>query len=150
MKTSDKDKSHILVVILVGVVLSYGLSVIARTNDRLAASQSQKPGITITVVPHAGKGGDQEMEKIAGTVSGVRAEDYVVVLFTHTDKWYVQPFIDSPYTSIDNKNKWESDTHLGREYAALLVKPSFKPPDAPKILPKVGDDVIAIATLPGK
>jgi hypothetical protein len=41
--------------------------------------------------------------------------------------WYVQLTVAAPLTDIDNSGKWETDTHLGSGYAALLVKQSFKP-----------------------
>jgi hypothetical protein len=85
------------------------------------------------------------MERIAGRVSGVNVNGCKVVLFAHTDKWYVEPYISSPDTKIEDDGSWENDTYLGSEYAALLVGASYKPPSTTATLPNVGGPVQAIA-----
>jgi len=103
-----------------------------------------KPSITITRVPPAGAGSDT-WGTIAGLVRGVNVEACKVVIFAYGDTWYVQPLANSPYTSIGSDGKWETGIHLGFEYAALLVKSSYKPSATTDTLPKVGGDVLAIA-----
>ena len=44
---------------------------------------------------------------------------------------------------------WKNTTHLGTEYAALLVDSAFRPPDTTEALPKPGGSVIAVATVKG-
>jgi hypothetical protein len=106
---------------------------------------SQGPAeIRITQVPPRG-GGPDAVETIAGTVKGVNFSQHKILLYARTNKWYVQPYADSPYTMINQQGKWTADTHLGSEYAALLVRSSHS--DAPastNTLPPVGGDVIAI------
>lgn len=102
------------------------------------------PSITITRVPPAGAGSDT-WGTISGEVQGVNVEECQVVIFAYGDTWYVQPWANSPYTSIGKQGKWETGTHLGFEYAALLVKSSYTPPATTNTLPKVGGDVLAIA-----
>jgi hypothetical protein len=114
-----------------------------------SGERNSKAGIAITRAPSKGAGPDR-MEAIAGTVDGVNVKDCRVVVFARTNTWYVQPFAASPYTTISNDGKWETDTHLGDEYAALLVKPSYKPPDTTDTLPEVGGDVLAIVRVPAK
>ena len=82
--------------------------------------QPEKPGIEITTVPPKG-GGPDSNGTIAGRANGVRGKAFRVIVYARTDKWYVQPFADSPHTSIGDNGDWETDTHLGNEYAALLV-----------------------------
>lgn len=108
------------------------------------ANDATKPSIEITEVPRRGAG-SEVMETIAGRVSGVKIKDCKVVIFARTDTWYVQPFIGSPDTSISDNNTWRTDTHLGFEYAALLVKNSYKAPSTTGKLPDVGGSVLAIA-----
>jgi hypothetical protein len=115
-----------------------------QARRRGKARGTAKTAIRITTVPPKG-GGPDSLDTIAGTVSGVKTESYKVIIFAHTDRWYVQPYIDAPDTSIGSDGKWESDTHLGLEYAALLVKPSYKPPATAATLPAVGGAVLAIA-----
>lgn len=118
--------------------------------DSAGGAGAGRPFIEITDVPHKGAGGPDIMERIAGRVSGVNAEECKVVLFAYSDKWYVQPLFDSPDTTIKDKGKWENDTHLGSEYAALLVKNSYKPPNTTGTLPDVGGPVLAVAKVAGK
>jgi len=108
-----------------------------------------KATIQITEVPSRGAGPDV-LERIAGTASGVNETECKVVIFAHTDSWYVQPYIDSPYTSISADCKWESDTHLGSEYVAFLVKPDYKPPSKTGTLPTIGGPVLALAKMAAK
>jgi len=122
-----------------------------KTNDPTGCTtKDQKPSIQITLIPRRGKGGPDEIERIAGTVSGASEEDCKVVLFVHTNTWYVQPYRDSFDTPIGKDCKWENDTHLGAEYAALLVKKSYQPPSTTGILPNVGGFVLALTKVPGK
>lgn len=105
-----------------------------------------QPSIAITLVPPAGAGSDT-WGTIAGEVQGVNVEECFVVPFAYGgDTWYVQPWVASPYTSIDKDGAWRTGTHLGIEYAALLVKSSYMPPATTDTLPKVGGDVLAITT----
>jgi hypothetical protein len=98
----------------------------------ITSLSATEPGIQIT---------------IGGRVSGINlkeCKDCAVVIFSRTDKWYVQPTVASPYTMISEDLSWETDIHLGYEYAALLVKPSYRPPPTTAALPKVGGDVLAL------
>lgn len=103
-----------------------------------------QPSITMTHVPPAGAGSDT-WGTITGQVQGVNVEECQVVIFAYGDIWYVQPWANSPYTSIGKDGNWETGTHLGFEYAALLVKSSYNPPATTDTLPQVGGDVLAIA-----
>ena len=64
--------------------------------------------------------------------------------------WYIEPYTADPYTSIGEDGRWENDTYLGREYAALLVKSEYKPPSTTGKLPPVAGDVLAIAQVQAK
>jgi hypothetical protein len=107
------------------------------------------PSIQITVVPSKGAGPDA-LETVAGTVSGVNVKECKVVIFARTNTWYVQPYIDSPDTMISDDGTWHNDTHLGSEYAALLVKGSYKPPSTTGRLPATGGLILAVATANAK
>lgn len=116
---------------------------------KAAGTEPTKPSIEITLVPSKGAG-EESMGKIAGSVSGVDAGRCKVVIFAHTDVWYVQPYTADSDTEIGEGGHWENDTHLGREYAALLVKSEYKPPSTTGKLPPVAGDVLAIAQVPAK
>ena len=114
------------------------------------ATQSQSVIIKFTEVPPAGAG-PQSQGDIAGIVTGIeKAESYKIVIYAHTDAWYVQPLTDDPYTDIAPDGRWSNWTHLGHRYAALVVRPSFQPPSKTQSLPRVGGDVIARAEVSTK
>lgn len=114
-----------------------------------AQQSSVSVSITITQAPPPGRGGENEMDVIGGSVRGVsNLTEVRVVIYTITDKWYVQPWYDSPYTKINNDGSWRTRIHLGSEYMALLVTSSYRPKRT--IIsagdePQVGGDVLAIA-----
>jgi hypothetical protein len=65
-------------------------------------------------------------------------------------KWWVQPYADSLYTDIDKNGNWHSQTHLGSDYAVLLVKQSFQPPATTQDVSQLGEGVLVIAKAEGK
>src|ERR1044072_5663932 len=114
-----------------------------------AESNTTGPSIQITEVPSKGAG-PEALETIAGTVRGVKVKDCKVVIFARTNTWYVQPYIDSSDSMINDDGTWRNDTHLGSQYAALLVKASYKPPATTGKLPATGGLVLATAIANGK
>jgi hypothetical protein len=92
-------------------------------------------------------GGPEKVDHIEGRVSGVNPAKFRIVIYAHTNEWYVQPFATSPLTGINGDGSWENDTHLGDRYAALLVKPSYQPPQITDALPNIGGDVVATTNM---
>jgi signal transduction histidine kinase len=109
---------------------------------------TNKPSIEVTRIPDAEVGGGPALQTITGRVTGAGADDRVV-LFTRSGEWYVQPFIDRPYTKIQDDSTWSNSTHLGTEYAALLVTPGYVPPAVTSELPKADENVLAVVTVDG-
>jgi hypothetical protein len=139
-----KPRTLILGLALVGVL---GLVLLTFSSPLLGQREGE---IRITQVPQRGSGPDR-VETIAGTVKGVNFGQHKVLLYARTNQWYVQPYADSPYTTIDEHGKWKADTHLGSEYAALLVKSSHSnAPGTASTLPPVGGDIVAIDRKPAK
>jgi len=135
--------------LMIAAMVTVTLPVAGRIRQPAAEGHPSEPAIQITVIPPKG-GGPDRLETIAGTAGGVDFKEHSVVIFCRTNTWYVQPFADSPYTSIDERGKWQTEIHLGLEYAALLVKPSYKPPATTNMLPAVGGLVLAVARVPAK
>jgi hypothetical protein len=111
------------------------------------ASAAQKRAATIefTLVPGVGEGSNSQGD-ISGKVKGLaRPGGYKIVIYAHTDQWYVQPLANDPYTDIAADGTWSNWTHLGRRYAVLVVHPAYRPSAKIQVLPKVGGDVIARA-----
>ncbi|MGH9846572.1 MAG: sensor histidine kinase, partial [Blastocatellia bacterium] len=73
-----------------------------------------------------------------------------VVLYARSGAWYVQPFTDQPFTKIQPDSTWKNSTHLGTEYAALLVEPGYHPEARLDVLPTRGGGVVAVAAVKGE
>ena len=106
------------------------------------------PAIEFTKIPPVGEGGPDRVEPIEGRVSGAQPGQKII-LFTKSGTWYVQPFQNQALTEIESDSTWKNSTHLGTEYAALLVDPEYRPPVKTDELPPVGDGVAAVATVKG-
>jgi hypothetical protein len=104
--------------------------------------------IQITTVPRAGAGGSDGTVRIAGRVTGA-APGHRIVLYARSNVWWVQPLTVEPFTAVQPDSTWQNSTHLGTEYAALLVDRTFRPPDTMESLPKRGGGVLAVASVNG-
>src|SRR5690349_6270728 len=60
---------------------------------------TNKPSVEVTRLPDADAGGRPVLENISGRVMGAGPEDRIV-LFARSGEWYVQPFVDQPFTKI--------------------------------------------------
>jgi hypothetical protein len=129
---------------LLGLLVVLTLPCFYETGNA-SASRAFAPSIKITLVPRDGEGGPDILGTIGGVASGVDFDNCKVVVFAHTNMWYVQPDTKAPYTQIQNDGRWETDTRLGHVYAALLVKSGYKPPDTTRTLPQIGGNILAIA-----
>jgi hypothetical protein len=109
---------------------------------------SGAPRVEITVVPPADKGGPDLLDTIEGRAPGARAGQRVVI-FSKSRVWWVQPSARNPYTAIGPDATWKSSTHLGTDYAALLVEPSYMPPASTEVLPREGPGIVAATVVPG-
>jgi hypothetical protein len=58
--------------------------------------------------------------------------------------------VREPYTTIAADSTFRNSTHLGTEYAALLVDSAYRPPARAETLPAPGDGVVAVAVMPGR
>lgn len=114
------------------------------------ARTSPVPAIQFVHVPSASDGGPQNVDTIDGRVLGAIGPKQRVVLYARSGVWYVQPFADQPFTTLGPDGGWSSTTHLGTEYAALLVDDTFDPPPVYSTIPAPGaPGVVAVATVEG-
>jgi hypothetical protein len=115
------------------------------------AQSNSRAKIRITRIPaYSVIGGPDQVGLIKGTATGISdCQDCRVVLFARTNQWWVQPSADAPYTPIVNGN-WQSETHLGAEYAAVLARPSYKASPTVESLPTLGGNILAIDIKQGK
>ena len=109
------------------------------------------PVIEFKKIPPAGEGGVEQVAEVVGSVRGAHADERIVI-FAKTDRWWVQPGPEQPYTAIQKDATWSNSIHLGSEYAALLVGPGYRPPPTTPSLPTEGGEIKAVAMgkgLPG-
>ena len=93
---------------------------------------------------------DYKTDIIDGRVTGARTGQRIV-LFAKTDgRWGVCRQSDQPFTNIETDGRWKASVHLGLQYAALLVDPTYNPPEQTESLPTVGNGVVALAVVNGE
>jgi hypothetical protein len=109
---------------------------------------SHAPVITFTRIPQADADGSARNDIVEGRVTGA-SQGQKIVLYAKTGKWWVQPLVDQPVTGLRPDFTWTNATHLGTDYAALLVKDSYRPQSELDALPKMDSNVLAIAVVPG-
>src|SRR5262249_38193609 len=113
----------------------------SRRADRL-------PTIAFTKIPPAAQGGREKVDTIEGRVTGARPGQQIVI-YAHSGAWWVQPTVASPFTPVRSDSTWSTETHLGYEYAALLVGPGYRPPPTLDTLPAEGGAVVLAAVVKG-
>src|SRR6266700_1132138 len=87
---------------------------------------------------------------IEGRATGARPGQRIV-LYAKTDgRWGVCRQSGQPFTNIETDGRWKASVHLGIQYAALLVDPTYNPPEQTESLPIVGNDVVALAVVNGE
>lgn len=119
----------------------------------LSGCRSEKsqiaPAIEFSKIPLVDEGGTGKIDTIEGRVTGARPGRQII-LYARSGAWYVQPFTDQPFTKIQPDSTWKNSTHLGTEYAALLVEPDYHPPARTDVLPTPGGGVVAVAAVTGE
>jgi hypothetical protein len=128
------------------LLLSLGLSV--SVSGCRAHKRSAVPVIEFTKIPPAAQGGRERVDTIAGRVTGARAGQQIVI-YARSGPWWVQPWPDKPFIPIQPDSTWSTPTHLGFEYAAMLVDPSYKPTSTMDVAPSQGDAVAAVTIVKG-
>jgi len=118
----------------------------------LAGCRSAKapagPSIEFTQIPPAAQGGRERVDTITGRALGAHPGQRIVV-FAKSGPWWVQPDSDHPFVTIQQDSKWSTSTHLGYEYAALLVEPAYRPPPTMDATPTQGGSVVAVTIVKG-
>lgn len=133
----------------ISVFLPLALLALVTSAINSSAQQSTTlPAIEFTQVPMADRGGQETLSTISGLVIGGNGRQRIVI-YARSGSWFVQPFTDQPFTRIGSDGSWSSTTHLGTDYAALLVEGEFHPPDRSNVLPGIGDGVVAVSVVPG-
>jgi hypothetical protein len=112
-------------------------------------SKGIKPSIEFTRIPPADLGSTDKLDIIQGRAIGARPGQQIV-LYARTGSWWIQPLQNAPFTNIQQDSSWINSTHLGSEYAALLVEASYRPQALMDELPDAGGEVAAVARVQGE
>jgi hypothetical protein len=113
-----------------------------------AQNPPQGPVVEFSKIPPAAQGGRERVDEIAGRVSGAHPGQQIVV-YARSGPWWVQPWPDKPFIPIKADGTWSTPTHLGFEYAALLVDPGYHPPPTIDTAPMRGGSVVAVEMVKG-
>src|SRR5260370_194122 len=93
---------------------------------------------------------DYKTAMIEGRATGAQPGQRIV-LYAKTDgRWGVCRQSGQPFTNIETDGRWKASVHLGIQYAALLVDPTYNPPEQTESLPIVGNGVVTLAVVNGE
>jgi len=106
------------------------------------------PTIQFTRIPQADVNGADKHDIIEGNVTGAQ-QGQRIVLYSKNGSWWLQPLLEAPFTRLSANGQWHNGTHLGSDYAALLVEPGFQPERNIKTLPPAGGLVAAVSVTRG-
>ncbi len=134
-----------LVYLRAGLLLAIGIAFGGCHSQEGAAP----PVINFEKVPPAAEGGRERTATLSGRVTGARPGQQIVV-YAKSGPWWVQPWPDQPYTAIHSDSTWSLSTHLGFEYAALLVAPGYQPPATMDVAPTPGPGILAVSIAKGQ
>lgn len=107
-----------------------------------------QPAIEFSKIPPAAQGGRERVDIISGRVRGARPGQQIVI-YAKSGPWWVQPWPDKPFIPIQSDSTWNTTTHLGYEYAAVLVDPGYQPSPTVDAAPTPGGSVIAVSIVKG-
>ncbi len=124
-----------------------------------SSSNNTAPTVAFSKVPAAYQEGpyktniferDYKTGIIEGRAAGVRPGQRLV-LYADTDgRWGVCRQSGQPFTNIGTDGRWKGSVHLGIRYAALLVDPTYIPPEQTESLPTVGNGVVELVVVNGE
>jgi hypothetical protein len=120
-------------------------------EDQARRERTHTPEVQIEIrgIPPADIGGPKTRADIAGRVSGKVSPDYAVAIYARAyGAWYVQPEAGNLH-QIKPDHTWETWTHTGTRYAALLVRRDFEPLTKLDMLPQTNDYILALDIVDG-
>lgn len=127
------------------LLIAVGCVVLGGCHKR---SQNAAPSIEFTRIPPAETSRSDKLDIIQGRVIGAQPGQQII-LYARTDAWWIQPISNYPFTTLQADSSWVNSTHLGSEYAALLVDAAYHPDPMMNVLPEPGSSVAAVATTAG-
>jgi hypothetical protein len=94
--------------------------------------------------------GDYKRDIVEGRATDARPGQRIVMYARTDGRWQVCRQSGQPFTNIEADGRWKASVHLGIQYAALLVDPTYNPPEQTESLPIVGNGVVAMAVVNGE
>jgi len=117
-------------------------------NGCKSSNSDASPSIEFTKIPPAAQGGRERVDTIAGRVKNARTGQQIVI-YAHSGQWWVQPWPEHPFIPIKSDSTWSTETHLGYDYAALLVEPDYQPQPKIDVSPSQGGSVALVSIVKG-
>jgi hypothetical protein len=111
-------------------------------------NSSHVAALEFTRIPPAAQGGRERTDVISGRVEGAGPNQRIVI-YARSGPWWVQPWPEKPFIAIQPDHTWSTPTHLGFEYAALLVDPGYAPPSTLDVAPTPGGSIAIVKTVKG-
>jgi hypothetical protein len=129
---------------LIFIILGLGFAGHACYSEKNRAS----PSIEFTRIPPAAQGGKERVDTISGRVTNALPKQQIVI-YAHSGQWWVQPEPDRPFIPIKADSTWSTETHLGFEYAALLVDADYHPLPTMDVAPTQGESIALVTIVKG-
>jgi hypothetical protein len=126
------------------LILVHGLAIHGCHSEKTSAG----PSIEFAHIPPATQGGRERVDTISGRVRNARPQQQIVI-YAQAGSWWVQPWPDHALIPIKADSTWSAETHLGFEYAALLVEPDYSPPPVMDTAPTQGGSVAPVTIVKG-
>lgn len=123
-----------------GIFLLFCSALLAACHSQ---SSKNQPSIEFSKIPPAAQGGRERVDTIAGSVHGALPGQRIVV-YARSGPWWVQPWPDQPFIKIQPDSTWSTQTHLGYEYAVLLVNSDYHPAPTMDAAPAPGGSVVFV------
>lgn len=124
-------------------ILALGAVVI--TTAAILRMHGSTPHIEITHIPPPKERADRVVYgTVAGSVGAINPASCRVVVYELADIWYVAVPPSGMLVTPDSRGEWSQQVLVNAAYAALLVKPSYKPLPMIRKLPASGGDVLAV------
>jgi len=115
---------------------------------RVAPKKLARTLMLVVVFGFAAQGGRERVDTISGRVRSARPKQQIVI-YAQSGPWWVQPWPDHPFIPIKADSTWSTETHLGFEYAALLVEPDYHPLPMTDVAPTQGGSVALVTIVKG-
>jgi len=131
-------------VLLAGCRSSPNTSAPTVAFSKVPAAQESRYNIDII------EDGDYTKDMIEGRATGARPGQRIVVYAKTDGRWGVCRQSGQRFTNIEADGRWKASVHLGTEYAALLIDPTYNPPEQTESLPIVGSGVMVVAVVNGE